>query len=85
MPRPAAKAQHQAAPRRPTNVTLPESLLQDARALKVNVSQACEHGLAAEVAATKLRVWLKENRPAMDAWNDYFEKNGLPLDAFRQF
>jgi antitoxin CcdA len=85
MSRLAVKAQHQPSPRRPTNVTLPESLLQDARDLKVNVSQACEHGLAAEVAKTKLRVWLKENRPAMDAWNDYVEKNGLPLDAFRQF
>ena len=32
--------------RRPTNVTLPEPLLHEARALKINVSHACERGLA---------------------------------------
>jgi antitoxin CcdA len=85
MSRLAVKAQHLPVARRQTNVTLPDSLLQDARDLKINVSQACERGLAAEVAETKLQLWLRENRPAMDAWNDYVEKNGLPLDAFRQF
>jgi antitoxin CcdA len=74
-----------AATRRATNVTLPESLLHEARKLNVNVSQACERGLAAEVAATKAQQWLQENRAAMDAWNDYVEQNGLPLTEFRQF
>jgi antitoxin CcdA len=74
-----------ATPRRATNVTLPESLLQEARKLDINVSQACERGLAAEVAATKAQLWLDENRAAMDAWNNYVEQNGLPLAEFRQF
>ncbi len=74
-----------ATPRRATNVTLPESLLQEARKLDINVSQACERGLAAEVAATKTQQWLDENRAAMDSWNDYVEQNGLPLAEFRQF
>jgi antitoxin CcdA len=78
MPRPAA-------PRRATNVTLPEPLLRDARDLGINLSQACERGLAAAVADARRQRWLDANRGAMDAWNDHVAAHGLPLDAFRQF
>ena len=71
--------------RRATNVTLPEALLREARALKINLSQACERGLAAEVASARRQAWLVENRPAMDAWNEYVEQHGLPLAEYRQF
>lgn len=81
----ATASVEKAMPRRATNVTLPESLLQEARSLDINVSQACERGLAAEVAATKAQRWLRENRAAMDSWNDYVDQNGLPLAEFRQF
>ena len=72
-------------PRRPTNVTLSESLLREAKDLDINVSQACERGLAAEVVEVKAQRWLRENRAAMDAWNDYVAQHGLPLAAFQQF
>ena len=71
--------------RRATNVTLPQPLLRAARDLNVNVSQACEQGLAAEVARVREQQWLLENRAAMDAWNAHVEEHGLPLAAFRQF
>lgn len=74
-----------ASPRRATNVTLPETLLQDAREMGINLSQACERGLAAEVVDAHRQRWLKENKDAMDAWNDHITKCGLPLAAFRQF
>lgn len=86
MPRPADPgSQHTLPPRRATNVTLPDSLLRAARELDINVSQACERGLAAAVAETRAQRWLRENRAAMDAWNSYVERNGLPLADFRQF
>lgn len=86
MPRPAISTLPQAsAPRRPTNVTLPEPLLREARDLGINVSQACERGLAAAVAETRAERWQRENRAAMDAWNEHVERHGLPLAAFRQF
>lgn len=72
-------------PRRPTNVTLAEPLLAEARALGVNLSQACERGLTAAVAEAKAQQWLAENRPAIAAWNEYVEQHGLPLAEFRQF
>ena len=74
-----------ATPRRATNVTLPEGLLREAKALQINVSQACERGLAAEVRDERARAWLRENRAAMDAWSGYVEEHGLPLADFRQF
>jgi len=82
MPKATAAGQ---TPRRPTNVTLAEPLLAEARALGINLSQACERGLAAAVADAKAQRWLAENRPAMDAWNDYVGRHGLPLTEFRQF
>ncbi len=74
-----------ASPRRATNVTLPETLLQDARDMGINLSQACERGLAAEVAKRRRQRWLEENREAMEAWNEHVAEHGLPLAAFRQF
>jgi antitoxin CcdA len=86
MPRQGARGVRQASTsRRATNVTLPESLLREARDLDINVSQACERGLAMEVSETKAQRWLRENRAAMDAWNEHVEQHGLPLAAFRQF
>ena len=71
--------------RRATNVTLPEELLRDAREMGINLSQACERGLAVAVAEQRRQRWLEENREAMDAWNGYVAEHGLPLAAFRQF
>jgi len=72
-------------PRRATNVTLPETLLRDAREMGINLSQACELGLAQAVADGRRRCWLEENREAIDAWNGHVAQHGLPLAAYRQF
>jgi antitoxin CcdA len=80
-------AQTQPAPngRRPTNVTLPEALLREARNLQINLSQACERGLALEVAEQRRERWLKENQGAIAAWNAHVDEHGLPLANYRQF
>ena len=72
-------------PRRPTNVTLPETLLNDAKALDVNVSKACEKGLALEVAEERRRRWHSDNCEAIQSYNEYIERNGIPLAKYRQF
>lgn len=81
----AAPKEHAGSSRRPTNVTLPDNLLREARALGINLSQACERGLAAEVGSVRRQRWLEENRDAMEAWNEYVAEHGLPLAAYRQF
>ncbi|MFC3127402.1 type II toxin-antitoxin system CcdA family antitoxin [Pseudoroseomonas globiformis] len=83
MPRPDLLAP--ATGRRATNVTLPDALLREARAMDINLSQACERGLAAAVAERRREQWLARNRGAMDAWNSHVEEQGLPLAAYRQF
>ncbi len=72
-------------PRRATNVTLPEALLDEARRFSVNISQASERGLTLEVMEAQRRKWLAENLEAMESWNEYVEKHGIPLARHRQF
>jgi antitoxin CcdA len=74
-----------AAPKRATNVTLNEQLLAEARALEINISRAAEQGLAKAIADKRAEQWLRENKEAIDGWNEWVEKNGLPLDRYRQF
>ena len=75
----------QSAPRkRATNLTLDSDLVEAARALEINVSEACERGLADEVKKARESKWLDENRPALLAWNAWIEQNGMPYDEYRQ-
>jgi antitoxin CcdA len=71
--------------RRPTNVSLPEALVAEARALEVNLSRACEAGLDAAVQAARVRRWKAENAAAMESWAEPLERHGLPLARFRRF
>lgn len=71
--------------RQRTNVTLPETLLREARQLNINLSQACERGLSAAVSEMKAAQWRQDNQAAIDAWNAHVEEKGLPLAEYRQF
>jgi antitoxin CcdA len=73
------------ATRRPTNVSLDRALVDEARALGVNLSQACERGIAAQVAETRAVRWRAENRDALESSNAHVEALGLPLAAQRLF
>ncbi len=72
-------------PKRPANVTLSEALLAEAKSLGINVSRACEHGLADQVRQEKARRWQEQNAAGFDAWNTYVERNGVPLAKYRKF
>jgi len=71
--------------RKPTNLSLDRSLLDEARALDVNLSRAAETGLRAAVKAAKEAQWLAENQHVIEGSNAYVAAHGLPLDKFRQF
>jgi len=79
------RATYDPLPKKAANVSLAESLLTEARNLGLNVSQAAEAGLARAVAEERAARWKKENAEAIAAFNDYYEKNGSPLDEFRMF
>jgi antitoxin CcdA len=61
------------------------ALVDEARALGVNLSQAAEVGLADAVARKRAEVWLAENREALESSNAYVEVHGLPLARYRNF
>ena len=75
-------AKHQ---KKPTNVSINQQLLIEAKALEVNISKAAETGLAKAIADRRAELWLAENRAALDSSNTYFEKHGLPLAKYRRF
>jgi len=71
--------------KRATNISLDSRLLDEAKQLGVNVSRACEDGLAARVRELQGQQWLEENRDALLSSNEYVEKHGLPLARHRMF
>lgn len=71
--------------RRPTNVSLDAKLVEAAKELAINISRACEEGLAKQIKTERERRWIEENREAIDGSNAYFVKHGLPLAKYRMF
>lgn len=71
--------------RKATNVSLGESLLAEAKSLRINISQAAEAGLARAVAEKRAELWLEANREALESSNEYVEQFGLPLARYRGF
>jgi antitoxin CcdA len=57
-----AQLENEKAIRRPTNVSLNAELLEQAKELGLNVSRACDRGLAIQIAEEKAQRWLEENR-----------------------
>ena len=70
---------------RPTNITLSTALVDEAKALGVNISSAAATGLEQAVAKKRAERWLADNGAALGAYNEFLEGHGLPLDKLRQF
>lgn len=64
--------------RRATSMTLDASLLDEARALGVNLSRAAEEGILLQVRAERARRWKEENAEAIEDYNHWIEENGIP-------
>jgi antitoxin CcdA len=71
--------------KRATNLTIDPALLDEARALNINLSATFEASLRDAVRARKAAQWLEENRAAIQRSNEWVEKHGLPLEKYRQF
>ena len=71
--------------RKPTNLSIDDAVLRDAKALKINLSRAAEDGLKAAVREAKTARWKAENSSAIESSNEFVERNGLPLEKFRPF
>jgi len=71
--------------RKSLNASIDAALIQEAKALGINMSRAAEEGIAKAVKAEKTRRWQEENREAIESSNDYVKRNGLPLAKYRLF
>ena len=63
--------------RRPTNVSLSSDLVEEARALDVNLSRELEAHLVQVVRRRRAERWREENQKAIDAYARYVERRGI--------
>ena len=75
----------QTATKKPTNLTLDQALLLEARAFGVNLSQAAELGVKQAVSEAKAERWKAENAQALQSSNAWVAQNGLPFERYRNF
>lgn len=68
-----------------TNITLSADVLNEAKALGINISRACDQFLRELVTREQERRWQVENAEFIAAYNADVEREGLPLDAWRSF
>lgn len=71
--------------KKPTNLSLDQEIVSEARTLGINLSQAAEEGLKQAVARAKTDAWKQENTKALESSNAWVEQHGLPLQRHRQF
>jgi antitoxin CcdA len=65
--------------KRPINLTIRADILEEAKLLDLNTSQAAEVGIAAAVKAAREKAWREENRAAIKEYNERVAREGLPF------
>jgi len=73
------------ATKKATNITLSADVLADAKAMNINISQACDQYLRELVRNERERRWRTEHAEFVAAYNQTLEQDGLPLDEWRSF
>jgi antitoxin CcdA len=71
--------------KRAANLSVNAELLDQAKALEINLSATFEQALEAEVRARRREQWLAENREAIAAYNAHIERDGIFSDGLRSF
>ncbi|RXR01483.1 acetoacetyl-CoA synthase [Pseudoxanthomonas composti] len=71
--------------KRPANLSVSAELLDQARALEINLSATLERALEQEVRARLRAQWLQENDRAIQAYNERIERDGVWSEGVRGF
>ena len=71
--------------KRPANLSVNAALLDQAKALDINLSATFEAALEVEVRVRKRERWLAENSAAITAYNAHLEEHGIFGDHVRLF
>jgi len=69
--------------RKPLNLSIDAELIDRAKGLDINLSQALESKLRDIVRDEETARWQREHKGAIEAWNRWVEENGIPLDDLR--
>ncbi len=67
------------------NLSIRSDLLNRAKQRNINLSKTLEESLEQLLKARDREEWLKDNREAIEAANNYVEGKGLWSDGLRQF
>lgn len=70
--------------KRAANLSVNAELLEQAKALDINLSATLERALEAEVRARKREQWLEENREAIQGYNAWVAEHGVLNPMFRK-
>ncbi len=73
------------APKKATNLSLNSDLLKKTKALNINLSATLEQALRKKLAEKEAVKWIKENKRAIQAYNDFVDENGCFSDEHRHF
>jgi len=73
------------APKKATNLSINSDLLKKSKEYKINLSQKFEQYLESIVREKAKEVWEKENKEAIEAYNEDVAKNGVFSDGLRSF
>lgn len=65
--------------RKQTTVTLPPSLIKEAKEYDINLSRTLQESVTALVKKAKEEQWKKDHQEYFDSYNSYIRKYGLPL------
>ncbi|MEB0136745.1 type II toxin-antitoxin system CcdA family antitoxin [Actimicrobium sp. CCC2.4] len=68
-----------------THITLSLAVVNEASALGMNVSQTCERLLQDAIRVERERRWAVDNADFVQAYNQTFDAEGLPLAQWRAF
>lgn len=71
--------------RKAINVSLDADLVDRAKALDINISQAIEPGLREIVREAEMQRWREENRGALESFSRYIEEHGAFGEEWRSW
>jgi antitoxin CcdA len=66
--------------KRAVNLFVDADLLDEAKRMRINLSEMLERRLSGVVRTEREKRWLKENRAALEAYNRRVEEHGLLSD-----
>ncbi len=67
------------------NLSVREDLLQEARRLKLNLSQLAEEAIDAALRKLRADRWKEDNREAIESYNAYIREHGVWGKGMRRF